>query len=63
VKDTYVHCGKAFRRSHLWSPEQWPDVSRFPTVGKVLADILKLAELDPEQLEARNQETLRHDLY
>jgi PPOX class probable FMN-dependent enzyme len=63
VKDTYFHCGKAFRRSHLWSPEQWPDVSGFPTVGKVLTDILKLAELDPEQLETRNQESLRNELY
>ena len=63
VEDTYFHCGKAFRRSHLWAPDQWPDVAAFPPVGKVIADIVKIAELQPEQLETLYQEALREELY
>lgn len=63
VEDTYFHCGKAFRRSHLWAPNQWPDVAAFPPVGKVIGDIVKIAELQPEQLEALYQKGLREELY
>jgi PPOX class probable FMN-dependent enzyme len=28
VTEAYFHCGKAFIRSNLWSPEHWPDESR-----------------------------------
>lgn len=63
VNEAYFHCGKAFRRSHLWMPDKWEDVSEFPTVGKVLADIVKIADLKPEQLEAMYQEGLRDELY
>lgn len=33
VKEAYFHCGKAFRRSHLWAPERWPDVLEYPLMG------------------------------
>lgn len=63
VQDTYFHCGKAFRRSHLWAPNQWPDVAAFPQVGKVISDIVKIAELQPAQLEALYQKGLSEELY
>ncbi|WP_433661192.1 pyridoxamine 5'-phosphate oxidase family protein [Nocardia sp. CA-128927] len=25
IEQIYFHCAKAFLRSHLWQPEQWPD--------------------------------------
>jgi predicted pyridoxine 5'-phosphate oxidase superfamily flavin-nucleotide-binding protein len=24
VEQCFMHCPKAFKRSHLWAPEQWP---------------------------------------
>ena len=27
VREAYIHCAKAFRRSGLWTPEAWPDRS------------------------------------
>ena len=55
--------GKAFRRSHLWKPEDWPDVRGFPTVGKVLADMAKITELSVDQLNAFYEHGLTHELY
>ncbi len=63
VRESYFHCGKAFRRSDLWTPDKWVDASGFPTVGKVLADLTKIAEYSPEQLEALYQHGLREELY
>lgn len=63
VREAYFHCGKAFRRSGLWKPEQWGDASGFPTVGKVLLDIVKIADFSAEQLEAMYQHGLREELY
>jgi uncharacterized protein len=63
VREAYFHCGKAFRRSHLWAPELWNDASSFPTVGKVLADLVQIADYTPEQLEALYQHGLREELY
>ncbi len=28
VTEAYFHCGKAFIRSNLWNPDQWPEASR-----------------------------------
>lgn len=63
VREAYFHCGKAFRRSHLWKPEDWPDVSGFPSVGKVLADMAKITELSVDQLNAFYEHGLTHELY
>jgi hypothetical protein len=38
VTQQYMHCGKAFRRSGLWSVEGWPDRSALPSLGSVLHD-------------------------
>lgn len=63
VKEAYFHCGKAFRRSHLWNPENWVDISGFPTIGKILGDLVKVGEVTPEQLEEMYQKGLREELY
>ena len=50
VEEVFMHCAKAFKRSSLWQPGQWPDISRMATAacvffdqtkpeGKTLADI------------------------
>lgn len=63
VSEAYFHCGKAFRRSGLWKPGNWPDTAGFPSVGKVLSDMAKITELSVEQLDAFYNHGLEHELY
>jgi hypothetical protein len=39
VDSVYFQCARAILRSHLWKPEQYPDIAALPTVGQILADI------------------------
>lgn len=44
VRQVYMHCAKAFMRSALWQPEQWPDRAEMPTLGRIMRDQLALKE-------------------
>ncbi|MCP2153997.1 UNVERIFIED_ORG: hypothetical protein J2S29_000331 [Rhizobium sp. SLBN-170] len=33
-----MHCAKAFRRSHLWSPYHFQDRSEMPSLIKIILD-------------------------
>mgnify|MGYP003395669684 CR=1 FL=1 len=36
-----MHCAKAFRRSGLWEPSSWPDISAMATAACILFDQTK----------------------
>jgi PPOX class probable FMN-dependent enzyme len=38
IKEAYLHCGKALIRSKLWDPASRIERSRFPSLGKIIAD-------------------------
>ncbi|MEY8837857.1 pyridoxamine 5'-phosphate oxidase family protein [Cribrihabitans sp. XS_ASV171] len=38
VEEVFMHCAKAFIRSSLWKPTEWPDRSEMPTLGEILRD-------------------------
>ncbi len=38
VQEAFLHCAKAFRRSHLWSPDHFQDRSEMPSLMKILMD-------------------------
>lgn len=38
VKEVFLHCAKAFRRSHLWDPAQFQDRSSMPSLSKIIMD-------------------------
>ncbi|HTV68028.1 MAG TPA: pyridoxamine 5'-phosphate oxidase family protein [Rhizobiaceae bacterium] len=40
VKAAYMHCAKAFLRSELWNPKNWPARAAMPTLGEILRDQL-----------------------
>ncbi|MFC3053228.1 MSMEG_1061 family FMN-dependent PPOX-type flavoprotein [Kordiimonas pumila] len=63
VNEAYFHCGKAFKRSSLWKPDSWQEVTGFPMVGKVISDLSKVAEYTPDQLEELYQHALKEELY
>lgn len=55
VRECFVHCAKAFRRSYLWSPTTWLPPDQRPSAACALRDHLNL-DVDPlvieEDLEA-----------
>ena len=62
VREAYIHCAKAFRRSGLWKPEAWPDRSDMASIACMLRDHAQLQELEPaaiaEALETDYERTL-----
>jgi PPOX class probable FMN-dependent enzyme len=62
AEEVYFHCAKAFRRSNLWKPEEWPDRSVVPTLGKILLDQTK-ADTTVEKLDCYLEEAYEKTLY
>lgn len=38
VSEVFMHCAKAFRRSHLWSPDHFQDRAEMPSLVKIILD-------------------------
>jgi PPOX class probable FMN-dependent enzyme len=38
VNEVFMHCAKAFRRSHLWDPAHFQDRSEMPSLAKIVLD-------------------------
>ncbi|WP_299813263.1 pyridoxamine 5'-phosphate oxidase family protein [uncultured Roseibium sp.] len=38
VKEVFLHCAKAFRRSQLWDPKQFQDRSELPSLARIILD-------------------------
>ncbi|MGJ7043204.1 hypothetical protein J2Y63_006488 [Shinella sp. BE166] len=38
VREVFIHCAKALRRSHLWNPERFQDRSEMPSLIKFILD-------------------------
>lgn len=38
ISEVFMHCAKAFRRSHLWDPTHFQDRSEMPTLAKIVLD-------------------------
>ena len=51
VQECFLHCAKAFRRAHLWSPETWPSPDVLPSMACMLYDQIK-----PEGVTLRDYE-------
>ena len=52
VTSAMFHCGKAMIRSHMWRPENWPEISGLPSYAEALLDHAD-ATYTLEQLEDR----------
>lgn len=51
VREVYIHCAKALRRSRLWDPATWPDADGRPRPAQILKGHLEL-DVDPDLIEA-----------
>ncbi|WP_454610579.1 pyridoxamine 5'-phosphate oxidase family protein [Labrenzia sp. MBR-25] len=65
VNEVFLHCAKAFRRSHLWDPEHLQDRSEMPSLSRIILDQTTGAPDDAEmqKLDAALEETYRKTLY
>ena len=50
VEEVFMHCAKAFKRSGLWDPEKWPDISAMAPAACMLFDHAKPTDRTVEDL-------------
>ena len=63
VEEAYLHCAKAFRRSHLWEPEAYLDRSELPSAGCMYRDQMGITDVPAEVIDANLEKSNREDLY
>lgn len=63
VQEVFFHCAKAFKRSRLWQPEQWPAGSPLPSLGRVLMEQTRLANTTVAELDCLIEESYTQRLY
>ena len=44
MQEAFLHCAKAFKRSHLWQPEQWPQRDGLARPAQIWKDHMALTE-------------------
>ncbi len=58
-QEVFLHCAKAFMRSHLWEPDTWPARSELPGMVEMLrAHTQTTAYADEAAMQARLNSTL-----
>ncbi|HEY0518858.1 MAG TPA: MSMEG_1061 family FMN-dependent PPOX-type flavoprotein [Ilumatobacteraceae bacterium] len=64
VKQQYMHCAKAFRRSELWNAETWPDRTALPTLGCILRDqISAIGEMSVDSIDENLEQDYARTLW
>jgi PPOX class probable FMN-dependent enzyme len=63
VEEVFMHCAKAFRRSVLWQPERWPDISDMKPAACMLFDHAKPEGMTVEDMAKRLDLGYRTTLY
>ena len=63
VEEAFIHCAKAFKRSGLWEPAAWPDLSGLATPAQMLYDHIRPANTTVEEYDRLLQDGYRQRLY
>ena len=61
IDEVYMHCARAFLRSSLWKPEDWPDPDTVPTLRAIWNEQKDLPP--PDESQGKRQEEYRSVLY
>ena len=61
VQEAFFHCGKALKRSHLWSAERRIERSAFPSLGRIIAD--QTGQCSADEADALIENSYRVKLY
>ena len=51
VEEVYLHCPKAFLRSHFWDSRHWPAADALPSMACVLYDQIRPSGVTLEDYE------------
>jgi len=51
VSEVFMHCAKAFRRSHLWDPAHHQDRREMASLSKIILDQTTGAPADPREMQ------------
>jgi len=63
IEQCFLHCPKAFIRSHLWQHEAWPAADALPSMACVLFDQIKPADATLQDYERSIEEGNTKGLY
>lgn len=63
VREAFLHCGKALKRSRLWQEDNRVDARSFPSLGRMIVEQTKPAGLSVEEAEATVAEGYATRLY
>ena len=63
VREAFLHCGKALKRSRLWQDDYQIDKRSFPSLGRMIVEQTKPATVTVEQADAFVEENYVTGLY
>jgi PPOX class probable FMN-dependent enzyme len=63
VEEAFIHCAKAFKRSGLWEPAAWPDLSGLATPAQMLFDHIRPKDMTVDDYDRVLQDGYRQRLY
>jgi uncharacterized protein len=66
ITEIFMHCAKAFRRSHLWDPAQFQDRKAMPSLVKIILDQTTGAPADPaamQKIDAALEDEYQRTMY
>lgn len=59
AEEVFFHCARAFKRARLWDSTARIDRSELPTLGRIIADQIKAADLNSDELDQSLAESNR----
>jgi PPOX class probable FMN-dependent enzyme len=59
VEEAFIHCAKALKRSGLWEPAAWPDLSGLATPAQMLFDHIRPKDMTVEDYDRVLQDGYR----
>jgi uncharacterized protein len=63
VREAFLHCGKALKRSKLWHEDYRLDKRDFPSLGRMIVEQTRPANVTVEQADAVVEEGYQNKLY
>ncbi len=63
VEEAFLHCPKAFVRSHLWETETWPDPAGVKSMGQMLESQINLPGMTAAVIDCNVEDSVRNRLY
>ncbi len=63
VREAFLHCGKALKRSKLWQGDYRVERQSFPSLGRIIVEQTKTPRLTVEEADAVVEDGYRNKLY